>query len=238
MTAQQSEAAARKNSSFFADNDAYAESVSGLTTYRNVRAFVDREVAGLSQLLDVGNGGVFDYDVTLVDRITAVDLFLDEGDRDGFPENVTPRRGNALKLDEPSGLYDGVLLVNVFHHLVGRRARDVERNAVQALAEAERVLAPGGKLIIVESCVPAWFYAIERLGFAPLAAFAGTPLMDHPPTVQLTFERLRSLAAARFALERAHSLPMGRWILQFGRRWPSALTPARHHAIVARKRRA
>jgi hypothetical protein len=33
-----------------------------------------------------------------------------------------------------------------------------------------------------------------------------------------------------------HRDPPGRWITQFGRRWPTALTPARAYVVVGRSR--
>ena len=39
---------------------------------------VNAAIAGTQRLLDVGNGGVFDYDTQLVPEIVGVDLFLDE----------------------------------------------------------------------------------------------------------------------------------------------------------------
>jgi (2Fe-2S) ferredoxin len=36
-------------------------------------------------------------------------------------------------------------------------------------------------------------------------------------------------------VEKAERIPMGRWLTQFGRRWPTALTPARAVIVVGRK---
>ena len=47
------------------------------------------------------------------------------------------------------------------------------------------MLEPGGQLIVMESCVSRWAYAIERGLFGALSAFAGTRLMAHPATLQL-----------------------------------------------------
>ena len=89
-----------------------------------IREAVTREVAGTGLLLDVGNGGVFDYDTTKVDRIVAVDLFLDRLPASQFPANVTARKGDALSLDEPDDSYEVVLEALLYHHLVGRRPDD------------------------------------------------------------------------------------------------------------------
>jgi SAM-dependent methyltransferase len=231
--AGQAPESAAKNRSFFAANERYASGVAELETYRNIRAAIDAEVRGLDHLLDIGNGGVFDYDTSLARRITAVDLFLDDLPRDAFPPNVTPRSGDALALDDPDGRYDGVLLALVVHHLIGRTADDLARNARRALAEAHRVLRPGGKLIVVESCVAPWFRRFEQVAFRPFARLAGTPVMRHPATLQLAVPELTALVAEQFAVRRVDRIPVGRWILQLGVRWPTALTPARPWVITA-----
>jgi SAM-dependent methyltransferase len=223
----QSQRSIDANRSWFADNAAYAQGIAQLDTYRTIRAAIDEQVAGVGRLLDVGNGGVFDYNTSLAHEIVAVDLFLDDAPPETGPPNVTFRQGDALALDEPDGSYDAVLVALVLHHLVGERTSDLVPNLRRAVAEAHRVLRPGGRLIVVESCVPSWFRSIERVAFRPLTLLARTPLLSHPATMQLPAREIGALMAERFAPVDGRELPVGRWILQFGRRWPSALTPAR-----------
>ena len=234
MTGQDA-ASAERNAEFFA-RDKHGRDVAELDTYRLIREAITREVSGASRLLDVGNGGVFEYDTDRVEEIVAVDLFLDQLPADHFPPNVTARRGDALALDEPDGAYDMVLEALLYHHLVGTRPDDSIANIRQAVEEAARVLQPGGRLVVAESCVPRWFYAFERVMFRPLTVLARTRLLGgHPAVLQLPFDLLASLVAERLVIERAYPIPIGRWITQFGRRWPSALTPARAVIVVARK---
>lgn len=223
----QSRSSVDANRRWFADNASYAEGIARLETYRTIRAAIDEQVTGVGRLLDIGNGGVFDYDTSRAREIVAVDLFLDDAPPESAPPNVTFRRGDALALDEPDGSYDAVLVALVLHHLVGEHPGDLVPNLRRAIAEAHRVLRPGGRLIVVESCVPAWFHAVERVMFRPLTLLAGTRLLSHPATMQLPARDIGALMAERFAPVQGRELPVGRWILQFGRRWPSALTPAR-----------
>ena len=109
-------------------------------------------------------------------------------------------------------------------------------NVRRAIAEAERVLEPGGRLIVAESCVPGWFYPIEKALFRPLTALAKTPLLGgHPAVIQLPFDRLVALVGERLEVVSAYQVPIGRWTTQFGRRWPTSLTPARAFVVVGRK---
>jgi hypothetical protein len=70
-----------------------------------------------------------------------------------------------------------------------------------------------------------------------LVALSNTPLLGgHPPTIQIPFKLLVSLVGERLEVESAYKVPPGRWITQFGRRWPTALTPARAFVVVGRSR--
>jgi len=233
--AGQDSVSAEQNAEFFA-RDKHGRDVAELDTYRLIREAITREVSGTSRLLDVGNGGVFEYDTEEIEEIVAVDLFLDRLPTEHFPGNVTPRKGDALSLDEPDAAYDVVLEALLYHHLVGSRAADSIVNIRRAIAEAERVLRPGGCLVVAESCVPPWFYAFERAMFRPLTALARTRLLGgHPAVLQLPFGLLTGLVGERLRIERAYRVAIGRWTTQFGRRWPSALTPARAVIVVGRK---
>ncbi len=231
-TPQQDRTAAERNEAFFADNAAYTERVASLDTYRRIRARLDAEVKGAERLLDVGNGGTFAYDAALAGSIVAVDLFIEPGAE--RPPNVEYRQGDALALPVEDAAFDAVLLVMLFHHLVGASADDLLVNVRASIAEAARALAPGGKLVVVESCVAPWFYRLERVAFPLLTAVQRQGAMEHPATLQLPPTVIRALIAERFHVERAEKIPVGRWLMQFGHRWPSALTPARPWLFTAR----
>jgi ubiquinone/menaquinone biosynthesis C-methylase UbiE len=233
----QSELSVSKNSTFFLNElDAYSAGVEHLDTYRFIREAIDEAIAGSGSLLDIGNGGVFDYNTSLAKRIVAVDLFLDSLPKDyRCPENVTLRKGDALALPEADQSHDAALMVMLLHHLVARTVRQSLLNIDQALREAWRVLAPGGSLIIVESCVPGWFYAMERAAFPVASAIIGRT-MAHPPTLQfppqLIAGAIRRVTGMEPVIEKVRQ---GRWVLQYGRKWPSALTPIGVWRFITRR---
>jgi SAM-dependent methyltransferase len=233
---RQEETAVARNREFFA-GERWAQQISEIDSYRLIRAAIEAELAGTRRLLDVGNGGVFEYSPQLVESIVAVDLFLSQIPPEEFPPNVVARDGDALRLGEPDETYDAVLHSFLYHHLVGNTPDALLDNVRRAIAEAARVLRPGGRLIVPEGCVPQWFYAFEKLAFRPLLALSRTRLLGgHPATLLLPFEDVVELVGERLRVERAERIPVGRWLSHFGRRWPAALTPARPYILVATKR--
>jgi SAM-dependent methyltransferase len=231
-TASQDQHAADQNREFFGHDDRYARRAAKLAITRNIGRAVNRELAGSKRVLDIGNGGVFDYDTSLADEIVAVDLFLDEVPPDRFPPNVTARSGDALALGEPDASFDTTVIVALLHHLVGETPDDLVANADRAVAEATRVLRPGGRLVLVESCVPEWFYRFERRAFGLLRRITRTRMMDHPPTLQLPRQRVAEMMERRLEDVRVERIPSGPVVLQFGVPWPAILTPARAWLFV------
>jgi SAM-dependent methyltransferase len=235
----QSAAARDRNAQFFLDNIAtYGEDIGKLDSYRNIRARVTREVTGIGRLLDIGNGGVFDYDTAEVREIVALDLFFDQVPPEVaakvFPPNVLSLHGSALAIPAPEASFDGVLMVMLIHHLVGDTVAQSIANVRAALAESWRVLKPGGRLIIVESCVPAWFYAFERIVFRPAGAVIKATLA-HPHTLQYSVRALTGMLRELDPGATSEKVDLGRWVLQYGFRWPAALTPVSVHLFTATK---
>ncbi len=227
----------QKNSSFFKDNiAAYSSSVQELDTYARIRTSVDQVLDGIGTLLDIGNGGVFDYETARVQRIIALDLFLDQlPESYRCPPNVSLRTGSALAVPEADCSVDGVLMVMLLHHLIGKTVHESLQNVKRAFQEAYRVLKPGGKLVIVESCIPDWFYRIEKLVFRVSVPLIGK-FMEHPATLQYPAEDIALLIEeVTGRAPETTRIPVGKWVLQFGFKVPSAVTPVCPYLFVARK---
>lgn len=232
----QTKTSIQKNTAFFRDNViGYSNHVNGLDTYRNIRAFTNEALRGIDRLLDIGNGGTFDYDVGVVRELVAVDLFLEDLPASHFPPNVVPKNGTALNLHEPDASFDGVIMSMLIHHLVGKTLSESKDNISRAVAEAFRVLKPGGRFVLIESCVPAWFYTFEKLVF-PLASRLIGLLLEHPPTLQYPPAIISNLLKNHTPMVEVDAIPKGRWILQYGFKFPTALTPAAPYRFVAYKR--
>jgi SAM-dependent methyltransferase len=229
-----SQATVETNSAWFADNDSYIENQSKLECYRNIKLAVEREVRGQDRLLDIGNGGFFNFDTALAGHVTAVDLFLADGP--GPTPNSSFKQGSFLDLPFPDGSFDCVMQQNVLHHVTGRSVRENFANMRRCVREMHRVCAPGGKAVILESTVGPLFNLFERVAYRPvLWAKRG----GHPVTFQYTAKQLlRAALACGFELEEFAWIPRGRWVLQFGVVWPTLLTPVVPVKLVLRRPRA
>ena len=219
------------NIQWFNDNDHYMESQAKLECYQHIQKIVEREIRGEGDVLDVGNGGFFNYDTALAQHVTAVDLFLEDGP--GPTSNSTFRHGSFLELPFENETFDCVLQQNVFHHVTGRTVAENHQNMSRCVGEMYRCLRPGGKAVIIESTVGPLFYCFEWLIYRP-AAFVKRG--GHPVTFQFTARQIiRAAQRAGFAVEEFTFVPRGMLLLQMGYRWPSILTPAKPIKLVLRR---
>jgi SAM-dependent methyltransferase len=233
----QTSSSIEKNSSFFRDNiESYSNNVAHLDTYAAIKNSVNEGIRGIRRLLDIGNGGVFDYDTDLVGEIVALDLFLDElSEAYVPPRNVHLKTGSGLDIPEPVESFDGALMVMLIHHLVGKNVAASLINVRRSISEAYRVLKAGGRLVILESCVPWWFYKFEKSIFS-IAAPVIESVLPHPATLQYTPNMLAEIIREETGVEaELTKVSVGKWILQFGYKIPSALTPARPYRFIVRK---
>lgn len=232
----QSKESIQQNISYFCDNlESYNQNVQNLDTYITLRQYINEAIKGVNSLLDIGNGGVFDYDVNLIPKIVGLDLFLDKLPSSFHcPPNVTLRTGSALDIPEPSHHYDGVLMVMLIHHLIGNTVSASIKNVETAIAEAHRVLQPGGRMIIAESCIPTWFYHFEKLVF-PLAVKWIDKLIGHPATLQYPAPMLKAMLEKKFTNVKVMTVPLGRWVVILGKKVPTFLTPVSPKIFIAEK---
>jgi SAM-dependent methyltransferase len=219
------------NIQWFNENDHYMETQSKLACYQYIQKIVEREIRGEGDVLDVGNGGFFNYDTTLARHVTAVDLFVQDGP--GPRPNCTFRNGSFLDLPFTDTSFDCVVEQNVLHHVTGRTIAENHQNLNQCISEMHRCLRPGGKALIIESTVGPLFYCFEWLAYRP-AAFVKRG--GHPVTFQFTpTQIMRAAQKAGFDIEEFTYVPRGTFLLQMGYRWPSFLTPAKPIKLVLRR---
>jgi SAM-dependent methyltransferase len=229
--AADAQATTAQNAAWFDENDLYIATQSKLEHYQHVKRCVEHEIRGVNRLLDVGNGGFFNYDTQMVGHATAVDLFLRDGP--GPQPNTSFKAGSLLDLPFDDESFDAILLQNVFHHITGRSVADNHANLRRSMAELHRCVARGGKVIVVESTVNPVFYLFER---AVYRLFLTIKRGGHPVTFQFTPSQLiREAELSGMEVAEYTFVPRGMWILQFGHKWPSFLTPARAVKLVLKR---
>ena len=80
-----------------------------------------------------------------------------------IPKNIRLVEGSALDIPEDIKNFDTTIVVMLLHHLVGNEVSENLENLDRCLQQIRKTLIDNGKLIIVESCVPKWFYLIEKI---------------------------------------------------------------------------
>ncbi len=154
---------------FDAISTRYARSETSLKpVYDAARAELSARLKG-RDVLDVGGGGVLPYDVSRAASVTALDLSPAMLSR--TPAGVRRALGDARAMPFPDASFDAVVFSLSLHH--------IERPE-EALAEAVRVLRPGGELLVHEPVLSPALFSIER-ALAPLTravlAFLGVPMV-------------------------------------------------------------
>ena len=225
------QATTASNCQWFADNGLYEEMQSKIELYRRIKCIVEAEIKGSDRLLDIGNGGFFNFDTDLATAVTAVDLFLKDGP--GPAPNTFMKQGSFLDLPFAEGSFDVVMQQNVLHHVTGCSVAENFANMKRCVSEMYRCLAPGGKALLIESTVNPFFNAFECLAYRFVLA---VKKRGHQVTFQYTPAQVAHAAKqAGFQIQEICFIPRGRWILQFGHKWPAFLTPARPIKAILRK---
>lgn len=237
MNDGQTEISRKKNAQFFLEEHAdYKKKIEGIDSYKAMSLALNQQLYGMSKVLDIGNGGVFDYDTKLVSQIVGLDLFLDDLPKElALPTNVHMVQGSALDIPNQLIGFDAVLMVMLIHHLVGETVPICEANVRKSFSEAHKAISPGGKLIVMDSCVPFWFYIFERTVFR-LAAWLISRLIKHPPVLQYTSNAvIQMMSESGFSRIESIAIPKGCYILQFGVKFPAWLTPTQPTLFIGYK---
>ena len=108
LESKQSDRSVEKNTSFLREQlDGYKSQVESVDTYQNIRTSINAEHNSLI-ICWIGKGGTFDYDVSPLRQVVAVDLFLEDLKPEGVPSHVLLKNGSALDLPFQVSSFAGV----------------------------------------------------------------------------------------------------------------------------------
>jgi SAM-dependent methyltransferase len=229
--AAQNVQALQKNASFFADNDWYKVTQNRLETYRLIAESAYHEVQGSKRLLDIGNGGVFIFPIEQIPQVEAVDVFVEESFTSRYPK-VKWREMNVLELADENR-FDTVVAINCLHHVIGNSVAQCYENLNRIFKVIARAVEPGGKVVLIESTVPAWFLGFYKLLF-PLVLKLWP--LQHPPTFQYHFREIQKAAQqAGLAQVELALIPKVGNIMTLGIEVPGWMSPILIGKFVFRK---
>ena len=174
--------AREKNAAFFADNDAYKSAQKRLETYRYIALAASHETEDSKTLLDIGNGGVFEYPIDHIRRVVAIDVFVERDFAERYPR-VEWHQVSALDMNFLER-FDTVIAVNTLHHIVGSSVRATYANLAEFMKRTTGCLCDDGRLVLIESTMPRWFVRLYSFLFPLVLAL--WPL-SHPPTFQFHY---------------------------------------------------
>jgi SAM-dependent methyltransferase len=202
-----------------------------LETYRLIAEAAAHEVEAAERLFDIGNGGVFIFPIDHIPHVEAIDLFVEESFAQRYPK-VHWRAMNILDLNDRDQ-FDTVIAINCLHHVVGNNVDQCYRNLSRILTVVFQALQTGGKFVLLESTVPAWFSAI----YEPLyPLFLKIWRLKHPPTFQYYFREIHQapVHAGFHRVEMAWIPKVGN-IMSLGFEVPGWLSPIQMGKFVYRK---
>jgi SAM-dependent methyltransferase len=221
-----------QNQQFFADNDWYKNLQGQLELYQFIAKSAAHETANARRLLDVGNGGVFIFPIAHIAEVEAIDIFVEEDFAKRYP-TVKWSQMSALDMNFERP-FDTAIAINTLHHIIGDTVKTTYNNLDKIMGEVARHLEPGGRFVVLESTVPAWFLGPYKLLFALLVRF--WPL-KHPPTFQFHFRDILAAAdRAGLQLEEFCWIPKTSDLMSMGFRLKPWMTPIQMGKFVFRKK--
>lgn len=202
------------------------------TMYREAAERINKQIKG--NVLDIGSGGIINYDTTKAKKVFLVDITTANKERAG--ENIIFVNSDIRKLGIKDEKIDMVIMQHLLHHLADNTLKKTLRNLEEGFKETERVVKKQGKIMIVEGCVPPTFDYLQRALF-PLNKRLYKWLFSFPMVLQYSKEKItRELKKAGFEIESVEVIQDGDVLPIFGLNLPRKYIPLKHYCIVAKKR--
>lgn len=183
-------------------------------------------------VLDIGSGGIINYDPTLVKHIILVDIST--ANKENATNKIFFLNSDVQKLGIKKNSVDCIIMQHLLHHLAGDTVRITEKNLVGAFHETHRVLKKGGILLIIEGFVPYPFELLQKILF-PFDKRLYCFLFNFPMVLQYSYTTiLKQLKQEQFTLVSIASIEDGDVLPIFGMNLPRKYIPLKHKIIIAK----
>lgn len=215
---------------FDTHSDDYAEQILATQPafYENAALLLNANLHAGETVLDIGNGGLINYDYKRLEHLDCADIVVSERAVEKYKAepNIRFFYADILKLDNVADeSYDVVIIQAVIHHLAGKTWNETYARVSGAIEACARLLKPGGKIMIIESTVAPWFERMERALYPLMQLFFtacrfGGVYQFSPLALQKLLEKTKGVQ-----LMGVKPIGVGPRIWIMGRGVPTRLTP-------------
>lgn len=209
--------------------------------YERAEAFITPYLINGGSVLDIGNGGILNYDYSHLNELVCADITVSKKIEAIYKgvANVSFIESNIMDMKNiDDERFDAVIIQKVIHHLAERDYATTRENCVRAMRESIRVLKKGGCLIMCESTVKRWFECLEIAFFKPMLCCCDLIRFDR--VFQYSTESLEKLLATELKevadIEKVTDIGLGKHVLFLGRKFPSWLLPCSVTFYLIRKK--
>ena len=222
--------------------DEYADEIVSIQPefYKNAGNHINKALSSLGKkgtVLDIGNGGVINYDFSHLNKLVCADLSVSPKAQKRYEkfENIKFCEANMLDLSQfEDNIFDAVIIQTVIHHLAGKTMRQTEENVSIGLKECFRILKMWGALLIVESKVIRLFEIFEKMCYPLMQLFFYLIRFDtvYQYSAQSLLKKIHKMS---FEVEDEKEIELDKYIWLCRKKILTKLTPCKAHWIVIRK---
>jgi ubiquinone/menaquinone biosynthesis C-methylase UbiE len=152
----------------YADYQTSVEKSPVLDVHRRIKDVLEPRLAGV--VLDIGSGGDTRHRNPAIRTLISVDYVVEFLRHAKDPAAINAG-GDIRALPFKAETADRIVTQFVVHHLAENRLRGTIRNIRAAVAEAARVLRPGGVVFVVDSMAPRPLDRLQRIVYPLSRAF-------------------------------------------------------------------
>ena len=160
---------------------------------------------------------------------------ITSANRDRAGKNIVFINSDIRRLGIEGEKMDIVVMQHLLHHLADNTLKKTLYNLKQGFRETNRVVKKGGKIIIIEGCVPPFFDYLQRILF-PINKKLYKWIFSFPMVLQYSREKIvRELKKEGFVIESVEVIKDGDVLPIFGLNLPRKYIPLKHYCIIAKK---